>query len=338
MSILLDTLGFAARASLVFVTFAACVAVVMSAVRRPRVRREDGRLEVRRLNDHLERSMQTLREVSLEPAAKKRERKRFAKSLAAPVPREQRVYVLDFKGDVMASAVEHLREEITAVLGVAKSTDRVLVRLESPGGAAHSYGLAASQLARLKDRGISLTVCVDRVAASGGYMMACVADQIVAAPFSIVGSIGVAAPMPNAHRLLERNGVDYETATAGRFKRTVTFFGANTEEGRKKFQEQLDETHELFKGFVKRYRPRLDVERVATGEYWHGLRGHELGLVDRLATSDDVLAELAPDADLLEVRFRTPKGMRERFMASASSALEQAVVRVLARNDGPMLL
>ena len=104
-----------------------------------------------------------------------------------------RVYVLDFKGSMDAHEVASLREEVTAVLAVATPQDQVVVRLESPGGVVHGYGLAASQLQRLREKQIPLTVAVDKVAASGGYMMACVADKIVAAPFSIIGSIGVVA-------------------------------------------------------------------------------------------------------------------------------------------------
>ncbi len=337
MSILFETLGFAARSAIVFVTFAACVVVFVQALRGRRDARSEGRLEVRLLNERLDASAQLLREASLSPADLKAEQKRFRKAKKVQLPREKNVYLIDFKGDVMASAVEQLREEITALLSVVKPADRVIVRLESPGGAAHSYGLAASQLARIRERKVPLTVCVDRVAASGGYMMACVADEIVAAPFSIVGSIGVAAPVPNAHRLLQRHGVDYETATAGRHKRTVTFFGANTDEGRQKFQEQLDETHELFKGFVQRYRPRLDVDAVATGEYWHALRGYELGLVDRLATSDDVLAELGEKADIVELHFRTRQSVRTRMLASAGAMVERAVEAAWSRLQTPML-
>lgn len=337
MTVLFDTLGFAARSVIVFVTFTACVVVFVRALRGRREASVEGHLEVRLVNERLEASAQLVREASLAGPSLKAERKRLRKEHKERVPRELRIYVLDFKGDVMASAVEQLREEVSALLAVAKPSDRVVVRLESPGGAAHSYGLAASQLARIRERRLPLTVCVDRVAASGGYMMACVADEIIAAPFSIVGSIGVAAPVPNAHRLLERNGVDYETATAGRFKRTVTFFGANTDEGRQKFQEQLDETHELFKGFVKRYRPALDVEAVATGEYWHGLRGLELGLVDRLATSDDVLCELAEKADVLAVRYRMRQSVRQRLTASAGMLVERAVESAWSRLQTPML-
>jgi serine protease SohB len=213
----------------------------------------------------------------------------------------------------MASGVESLRYEISALLSVAASGDEVVVRLESPGGAAHSYGLAASQLARLKEHGLRVTACVDKVAASGGYMMACVAHEIITAPFAIIGSIGVAAPLPNVHRLLERAGVDYEDVTAGEHKRTVSLLGAITPQGRKKFQEQVDEVHELFKGFVKQHRPSLDVDAVATGEHWLGTRAVELGLANRVMTSDSYLMSKLDEADIYHVRFERPKSMRERL-------------------------
>lgn len=335
MAIFLDTLGFAARGAVVFLTFAACVAVLVGALRSRRGPRGEGHLVVTRLGERYERRALELRSATLSPKAAKLERKSFAAASKRREPRARRVFVLDFKGDVLASAVEHLREEVSAILDVARKDDRVVIRIESPGGAAHGYGFAASQVARLRDRHVHVTACVDRVAASGGYMMACVADEIVAAPFAIVGSIGVAAPLPNAHRLLERHGVDYETATAGRYKRTVTFFGEVTDEGRRKFQEQLEETHALFKGFVKRYRGALDVESVATGEYWHGERGLELGLVDRLATSDDVLIELSREADLYSVRHHAPQRLQARLAAGAAAIVEQGVGAALLRLRTP---
>ena len=183
----------------------------------------------------------------------------------------QKVYVLDFKGDTAASAVENLREEITLILATAKAgRDRVVVRLESPGGMVHSYGLAAAQLVRLRDAGFNLTICVDKVAASGGYMMACIANEIVSAPFAVLGSIGVVAQIPNFNRLLKEKNIDFELYTAGQYKRTVTMFGENTEEGKAKFEQELQQTHELFKHFVEKYRPQLNVELVATGEHWYG--------------------------------------------------------------------
>jgi serine protease SohB len=335
MSILWETLAFAAKAGVILITFAACVAILVSAVRS---RREeiDGRLEVRRINDRFERAAEALRHALMDPREFKVHHKSWVKEQKARAPKSKRVFVLDFKGDVLASAVEHLREEITAVLEVAGKEDEVLVRLESPGGAAHSYGFAASQLARVRDRGIHLTVCVDRVAASGGYMMACVADEIVAAPFSIIGSIGVVAAVPNLHRLLERHGVDYENATAGKYKRTVSFLAKITEEGRQKFQEQLEETHALFKGFVHRYRPNMAIDEVATGEHWQGSRAHELGLVDRMGTSDDLLLTRAAEAELIELRYHKRRSIRDRVTTGVNAIVEQAVLTVYNRINTPL--
>ncbi len=207
----------------------------------------------------------------------------ISKEARARKKNNQKIYVLDFKGDTAASAVESLREEITLILATAKSgRDRVVVRLESPGGMVHGYGLAAAQLVRLRDAGFNLTICVDKVAASGGYMMACIANEIVSAPFAVVGSIGVVAQVPNFNRLLKDNKIDFELYTAGQYKRTVTMFGENTEEGKAKFEEELQQTHALFKHFVEKYRPQLNVEKVATGEHWYGRDALDLNLVDSL--------------------------------------------------------
>ncbi len=337
MNILWETLGFAAKAGVIFVTFAAMVMVVVGALRSRRGAGIDGRLEIKHVNQRFDRAAEVMRHALMDPRAFKAHHRRWQKEQKERAPRGKNVFVLDFKGDVLASAVEHLREEITTVLKVAGKSDEIVVRLDSPGGAAHGYGLAAAQLGRIRDRGIRLTVCVDRVAASGGYMMACVADEIVAAPFSIVGSIGVVAPVANAHSLLERHGIDYENATAGQYKRTVSFFGKITEEGRKKFQEQLEETHGLFKSFVGRYRPSLDLDKVATGEHWHATRAKELGLVDRLATSDDVLLDRAEAADLYELAYHKRKPLRDRLAVGASAIVEQALVAVVSRLHDPLV-
>ncbi|MCW8832124.1 MAG: protease SohB, partial [Colwellia sp.] len=189
---------------------------------------------------------------------------------------KSRVFVIDFKGSIDAKEVSSLREEVTAILSVASKNDEVFVRLESGGGMVHGYGLASSQLDRIRQREIPLTVSVDKVAASGGYMMACVANNIIAAPFAILGSIGVIAQLPNFNKLLKKNDIDFEQFTAGEFKRTVTMFGENTEKGKEKFIEELEETHVLFKDFVSEHRPSLDLEKVATGEHWFGTKALEL--------------------------------------------------------------
>ena len=240
----------------------------------------------------------------------------------------RRVFVIDFKGDLRASGVDALREEVTLVLAVAKDRDEVVVRLENSGGAAHGHGLGASQLARIRERGIALTVTVDRVAASGGYMMACVANRILAAPFAIVGSIGAFAAIPNLHRLLEARGVDVEQFQAGEYKLTVTMLGKNTDAGREKFQDQLDNIHKLFRDFVAEYRPSLDMERVATGEYWHGRDALDLHLVDELRTSDDYLYEASREADLFQVRGAGRPRLRQRLAELAELAADRCAAHL----------
>ncbi|MCR3755777.1 MAG: S49 peptidase family protein [Sodalis sp. Psp] len=217
------------------------------------------------------------------------------------------LYVLDFTGSMDADEVSSLREEISAVLAVAKSGDEVLLRLESSGGIVHGYGLAASQLQRIRAKGIPLTVAVDKVAASGGYMMACVANRILAAPFAIIGSIGVVAQIPNFNRLLKRNDIDMELHTAGPYKRTLTLFGENSPEGREKFKQELDETHQMFKSFVQHMRPSLNIDAVATGEHWYGEQALHRGLVDALGTSDDLLIDQLVRYEVISVRFSQPK-------------------------------
>jgi serine protease SohB len=232
--------------------------------------------------------------------------------------------VIDFKGDLKASAVPSLREEVSAILDVATADDEVIVRLENHGGVVHEHGLAASQLVRLRNAGIPLHVCVDKVAASGGYLMACVANRIYAAPFAILGSIGVLAQIPNFHRLLDDHGVNFEQITAGKYKRTVTMFGENTDEDRAKLKEELEEVHRLFKGAVATYRPDLDLENVATGEHWYGSQALELKLADELKTSDELLRELAAERDLYALSFKIKQPLQKRLMANVDSAIERA--------------
>ena len=251
---------------------------------------------------------------------KERKREDKARSKDGTKPR---LYVLDFKGDLRASAAASLREEVSAVLRVAKRGEQVLVRLENSGGTVHEHGFAASQLTRLKQHGLTLLVAVDKVAASGGYLMACVADRLIAAPFAIVGSIGVLAQLPNFHRLLEEKGIDFEQVTAGRYKRTLTMFGENTAEGRAKLKEQVEDIHELFKAQIREHRPQVDLERVATGEHWHGSRALELKLVDELKTSDDVLLEAAKSHDLYHIAYKRRRGWQERFLGGAESLLRR---------------
>ena len=240
-------------------------------------------------------------------------------------PSKGRVYALTFEGDMDATKVSHLRHEINAVLTKADGGDEVVVRVKSFGGRVHGYGLAASQLQRVREHGLNLVVAVDQVAASGGYLMAAVANKVIAAPFAVVGSIGVVAEIPNVHRLLKKNDVDVEVITAGRYKRTLTVLGENTDEGRRKFTEELEDLHVLFQEFVNEQRPGVDLEKVATGEAWYGRRAIELNLVDEITTSDEYLMRRCAEAEVFEVRWVEHKKPLERVLGELEGGLKQLV-------------
>ncbi|WP_448566188.1 protease SohB [Thalassotalea ganghwensis] len=245
---------------------------------------------------------------------------------------ENRVFVVNFKGSIDAKEVTSLREEISAILSVAKATDEVVVRLETGGGMVHGYGLASSQLDRIRQANIPLTVSVDKVAASGGYMMACVANKIIAAPFAILGSIGVIAQIPNFNKILKKNDIEFEQITAGEFKRTLTMFGENTDKGREKFTQEIEDTHQLFKDFVAQHRPELDIAKVATGETWFGTKAKEMGLVDEITTSDDYLYRASKDRKVVEVKYEIKKGLAEKLSKAAALTVEKVVGKVWQNN------
>jgi len=285
-------------------------------------------IEIKKLNDKYEDIKFSMKSLMLNKAGlKKLEKEQKAKEKAdKKAPEEddkQRIFVVDFDGDIKASAVTNLREEITAILMVARKQDEVFVRLQSPGGMVNTYGLAASQLTRVKDKEIGLTIAVDKVAASGGYMMACVADKILAAPFAILGSIGVVAQIPNFNRLLKKHDVDYEMITAGEYKRTLTMFGENTDQARSKFKDDIEDIHVLFKDFVVQHRPIVDIAKVSTGEFWFGTRAKDLDLVDELQTSDDYLLEKVIEADLYSVKHVEKKNLSDKFSGFLQNVSEK---------------
>ncbi len=329
------------------ITFVVAVAVIVVLVVSAGMKsqpKEKGHLEVTKINENFEELADTLKASVLseerlkaedkekkkeEKEAKKKEKKDKKKSL--DTEDKKRIFVMDFDGDIKASATQELRECITAILSFAKESDEVIVRLESQGGMVHSYGLAASQLKRITNANLPLTVCVDKVAASGGYMMACVANKIVSAPFAIIGSIGVVAQLPNFHRLLKKHDVDYEMLTAGEYKRTLTMFGENTEKGREKFIEDLEDTHVLFKDFITENRNVVDIESVATGEIWFGTRALAKNLVDELETSDQYLYNLKGEADIFEVKFVHKKTIAEKMGINVEASLDRLLLRWLQR-------
>ena len=310
------------------VTILAMILVAFAFIVGSSPRRKDtdiGHIEVKNLNDSLQAVTQSLKGVVLNPEARKldvkKEKKRHKevqktqkRDVKAGNEGRGRLFVVDFKGDMQATEVTNLREEITAILSVTGEQDEVMVRLESPGGVVHGYGLAASQLQRVRSKGVPLTIAVDKVAASGGYMMACIANHIIAAPFALLGSIGVVAQLPNFHRFLKKNEIDFEVLAAGEFKRTLTIFGENTEKARKKFVDDLEDVHWLFKDFVVENRPSVNIEEVATGEAWFGRRALERNLVDELKTSDEYLVEKCEVMDVFQVRYVLHKHKLDRLM------------------------
>lgn len=325
---------FLLKATTIVIAILAIIGGAVSMTRQHAGKTEDS-LELTSLNEKYDSMHSALKQALLDPGAQKlaakkekkkkkaeakqqaKEAKKLAKEHQEP-DQKKHLFVLDFDGDIKASPVDTMREEISALLTLAGGNDEVLIRLQSGGGAVHAYGLAASQLQRIRDHGIPLTVSVDRVAASGGYLMACVADKIVAAPFSIIGSIGVIAQIPNLHRVLKKNDVDVEQLTAGKYKRTLTIFGENTDEGRQKMQEELEAVHTQFKEFVGSRRPDMDIEQVATGEHWLGEKALELGLVDALQTSDDYLMSQREEANILQLKYIGHQTLIEKISSRMS--------------------
>jgi serine protease SohB len=335
---------FLAKVATLVIAFLVILGAIVSSVRKEKPR---GYLEVIYLNDDYDEPESTVEEVVLSKAELKQrkkdrkkkeklERKTEKQRVKAGEEAKPRVFLVRFDGDLHASEVENLRECVTALLMIAGNEDEVVVVLNSPGGLVHSYGLAASQLARLKEKEIALTVCIDEVAASGGYMMACVADKIIAAPFSVVGSIGVVGQLPNFNRLMHKHHIDYELHTAGEYKRTLTVLGENTRAAREKFKEELEEAHTLFKEHINGFRPEVDLDKVATGEHWYGTQALDLNLIDELQTSDDYLLDKRTDHDLYEVTYVEKQSLEEKLshlMGRIYSKIQDSFLsRLLSRN------
>ena len=326
---------FLAKAITFIIAFIVCFSVAAGAAMKNKNHQEEN-IEIEKINERLSEYKQSLESAVLNPSelkALKKEHKNEAKQKKKAAKKEtdtprKRVYVTSFDGDIKASDTDNLRKIISIILTQAKTDDEVVIKLESSGGMVHSYGFAASQLARIKAKNIPLTVCIDHVAASGGYMMACVANKMIAAPFAIIGSIGVIAQLPNFHKLLKKTDIDYEMYTAGEYKRTLTMFAENTDKGREKFIEELEDTHGLFKDYVSEHRAVVDIDRVATGEVWFGKRALDQQLVDELKTSDEYIYDLSDSADVYEIRIEAKKTLAEKLGFSVVQGLEQSIYRL----------
>ncbi|GLX77063.1 protease SohB [Thalassotalea insulae] len=337
---------FLAKAVTFVLAFAAIVAVIASSAMKQGAKK--GELEItdiseqlKDIEDEMTHHLLTKEQLKEKEKQDKKAAKVKAKADKAAAKKatgqdepahEPKLFVIDFKGSIDAKEVSALREEVTAILLVATEKDEVLVRLESGGGMAHCYGLAASQLDRLRQANIPLTVAVDKVAASGGYMMACVANKVLSAPFAILGSIGVIAQIPNFNKVLKKNDVEFEQLTAGKFKRTLTMFGENTQEGREKFIEEIEEMHDLFKGHVVEHRPTLDIEKVATGETWSGKKAIEMGLVDAIITSDDYICQASKNSKIIGIKYEVKKGLAEKLSKAASLSAESFLGKLWQNN------
>lgn len=326
------------------VTFVAVIALGIGfiiALAASKIHRDRETLEVENINDKLDEFRDTIEAAVLtkdeykalqkkhkQEEKQERKQRKARLKLGEDEPFKPRIFIVRFEGDMHASEVENLRDAITTILSVAKEMDEVLVIIDSPGGVVHNYGLAASQLVRVKQKNIKLTVAVDLIAASGGYMMACVADQILAAPFAVLGSIGVLAEVPNFYSLLKKHEIDIEHHTAGEYKSTLNILAKNTDKGREKFKEELQDIHVLFKQFVHANRPSLDINKIATGEAWYGSKALELGLVDALKTSDDYIVEKAANCDVYEVSIQVPETLKRKLSSLLYNAFNVAITRI----------
>lgn len=336
MDILVDKLvHFAYFAGQTVVIVAGILVILSSLFGLIQKNQDKDDLEVENLNEKFKSASESLKLKTLSKKQAKtekkktdKEKKKKEKAASKEAHEKKRLFVINFEGDIKASAVDSLREEINAILGVAEKGEEVVVNIESPGGVVHGYGLAAAQLMRLKKAGLKLTVCVDKVAASGGYMMACVADQIYAAPFAIIGSIGVLAQVPNFNKLLKKHDIEYKEITAGDYKRTLSLFGEITEKGEKKFTEQISDTHQLFKDFVHSHRPQLDLNEVGTGEYWFAKRAFDLKLVDEIMTSDEYLLSRLDDAEMRLVKHEVKKKLLDKISSRSAHWAESVCTRV----------
>ncbi|MGM0481630.1 MAG: protease SohB [Pseudomonadota bacterium] len=330
MEFVADIGGFLIKAAVVVIAFVVISGVIAQAAQKQK--KAKGELEVTHLSKEIQEMRDALRMELMDKKAQKKAEKMLKKERKMQQKLSKRLFVIDFKGSMDAKEVDNLRREVDAVLGLASEEDEVLVRLESGGGVVNGYGLAAAQLQRLRDEGLTLHVAVDKVAASGGYMMACVGHKIYAAPFAFIGSIGVVAQLPNVHRWLKNHDIDFEQITAGEFKRTLTVFGENTDEGRRKFKQDLEAIHGQFKQFVQDNRADMNIDEVATGEVWSGQRAQQLGLVDEVITSDAWLLKQLPEREILKLQYQMKKPLSER-LAKGMATVVNTLKASLARSD-----
>ena len=351
MEFLIDYGMFLAKAITIVLSIGVVAGLIASAGQKNKKGEKKGNIRVTQINEHIDGLRDTLRASILDKEQLKVIEKTEKKKIKAENKRKKkatvknteglekddsitkRIFVLNFEGNIAADAVESLREEITAILSMATKDDEVILRLESPGGMVHAYGLASSQLLRIKNKNIPLTICVDKVAASGGYMMACLADRLVAAPFAIIGSIGVLVQLPNFYRVLKKYDVDYEIISAGEYKRTLTHFGEITNKGKDKVKEDVENIHQIFKDWVKTYRPSVEIDTIATGETWVGSQAKDRYMVDDIKTSDECVIEACETSDVYEIKFEIKKPLQMRLASLLEGSAHRLISRWFGKSD-----
>ncbi len=332
MAFWLDIADFALKALIIVVAIGGLAILIVRLMRSAEPK--DREIKVRSLNERYDDMRDAMNGALLDKKQRKahlKARKKALKALRGEAP-GKRIFVMAFKGDMRATAVKQLGQQIDAVLTVARpGADEVVLRLESPGGTVTGYGLGAAEILRLREHKLKVTASVDQVAASGGYMMASAADRIVAAPFAVVGSIGVVAPIPNLHRLLKKNEIDFEEMTAGEWKRSVSVLGEISPAGREHFRGKLEDTHGAFKAHVGRCRPKVDIARVANGDTWLASEAVDLELVDEIATGDELLFRARESARLYEVSVEARKNLLQQLLSGFGAAARSAADFVAAR-------
>lgn len=330
--VLLELILFTSKAVIIFFIIMLVLITFFVLLAKSKEKIKEGRLVIKNLNKKYAEAAETILNETLSKKLFKKTlkaNKAAEKIKAASEEKSNNVFVLNFQGDIKASAVSTLSEEITMILTVATPADEVIVKIESAGGVVHGYGLAAAQLMRLRAKQIPLTVTIDKIAASGGYLMACVANKILCAPFAIIGSIGVIVQLPNLHRYLKNKSIDFEQLTAGEYKRTITVFGENTEAGREKLQHELEDVHQLFKQLISEHRQQIDIQKVATGEHWLGKQALGLHLVDEISTSDDYLLASCKQSQVFEICYEVKKPFLSKLSATANLLKEKALASLL---------
>jgi serine protease SohB len=318
---------FLAKTVTFLIAFVYIITAIISAKQKSGI--NNGQLTVTSLNEEHDETLKDVQSITLSKQELKEWNKKHKNKKKKK--EEKRLFVFNFDGDIKASETESLVKIVNTLISVHKKGDEVLCVLESGGGMVHSYGLAAAELARLKEHKIHLTVAVDKVAASGGYLMACVANKIIASPFAVIGSIGVLAQIPNFHRLLDKNNIDFEQITAGEYKRTLTIFGENTEKGRAKLTEEVQKTHDLFKDAVSKHRPQMDMAKIATGEHWHGTQAYEYKLVDSICTSQEYINSKLDSYKSYLIEYQEERSISDKFLEKFSLKIENIINKFLFR-------